>query len=30
MQGWHTGDVLTWNVDAESGAITLTKKSSEL
>ena len=30
MQGWHEGDILTWNVDAESGAITLTKKSSDL
>jgi hypothetical protein len=28
MQGWHVGDVLTWTVDTESGAITLTKKSS--
>ena len=30
MQGWHVGDVLTWTVDTESGAITLTKKSSDL
>ena len=30
MQGWHVGDVLTWTVDAESGAIALTKKSSDL
>ena len=30
LQGWHAGDILTWNVEAESGAITLTKKSSEL
>jgi len=30
LQGWHAGDILTWTVDTESGAITLTKKSSEL
>jgi len=30
MQGWHVGDVLTWTVDAESGTIALTKKSSDL
>jgi len=30
IQGWYVGDVLTWTVDADSGAITLTKKSSDL